>query len=291
MQGSENIVVAINDLSFSYGADPIFSQLSIALHSNQFVAIIGINGSGKSTLMRLLLGLEKAQKGSIAVLGNQPGSRCLRRQLGCATQDIDFPPRLRVIEILRFVCANHQDPISANQLISDFSLDHFKDKYCSELSGGMRRRVALACAFAGKPKVVLLDEPSTGLDAASRENLIQQISRYRKEHKALILMTSHHPEEIIDRVDNLLLLRPGGAPRTLSPSEFQEAARLRRVSFRSNQVLDFPEARSVACSGGDYSLVTSDSDNSIRSLLRQTQSFSKLSIQELSTSDILEHWL
>lgn len=291
MPASKTAALQIEDLHFGYAAEPIFGGLSLSLPADQFVAVIGVNGSGKSTLLRLLLGLATPQEGRVRILGKLPGSHELKELLGCALQEIDFPSQLRVNEILHFVCAHYSSPYSVAELARDFALEDFSAKYCSELSGGMRRRLSLACAFAGRPKVVLLDEPSTGLDASSRQSLMEHIHCYRQEHAALVLMISHHPEEVMDYVDSMLLLSPGGQPRTILPEQFRKAAQLCEVSFKCPGALEFPEAKELTRAGDHYRVVTASSDATVRRLLAQTDAFSGLRIQDLSTHDILEHWL
>ena len=174
-----NASIQFQNVTFSYGEQVVLEKFDFEISNNQFIGMIGVNGSGKSTLLKLILGLLQPQQGKIRVLGEEAGQWNTKLKTGSALQDIDFPSSEKVTEIIDFVCAQFSDPYPAEELIKDFQLSEFSSKSCGQLSGGMKRRVALACAFAGKPEIVLLDEPTTGLDKESRKNLVENLKNYQ----------------------------------------------------------------------------------------------------------------
>jgi ABC-2 type transport system ATP-binding protein len=283
-------LVEFNGVSFSYRNQKVLRNFQFQLTEPQLIALIGVNGSGKSTLLKLILGLLKPQEGEVKVLGHKAGAFPTKFQVGSALQDIDFPGSERVEEILHFVCDQYPASESVSTLIQDFQLADFHRKACSQLSGGMRRRLALACAFAGRPEVVLLDEPTTGLDVESRQHLIKNLKNYQKKYGTLVLMISHHPEEIVPWVDEFLHLKNKTVEK-LSIENMQQSARLRKVHFEVRGEYPLPKAKRIDRHGDQVEIITEDSDQYVQSLVQQKIPFQNLRIDKLSVDELLGDFL
>ncbi len=279
--------IELKGVNFDFPGESIFSDLTLSLSAPGFIGLVGVNGSGKSTLFNLLLGRLQPSDGSITLSGHPPG----KSLVGSAFQEIDFPENATVKEVLSFVTAHYRYALPLDALLERFYLTTISSKRCSSLSGGMKRRLALACAFAGNPKIVLLDEPSTGLDKETRGALWETIARYREEHNALVLMITHHPQEISPYVDQFLLLKKQKAPRLVAPEEFSSLTQLKRLSFRSSHPLTFPLAREVRCDGDHYEVVGADGDALVRRLAEQTVDFSQLGMESMPVEQLLERYL
>lgn len=278
--------IEFRNVSFSYKTQNLLSNFDFDVAGNQFVGIIGVNGSGKSTLLKLILGLLKPQTGVVRVLGREAGAKRRKAYVGSSLQDIDFPGSERVEEILRFVCQQYPIAASVEELIRDFNLQSFRRKPCSTLSGGMKRRLSLACAFAGQPNIVILDEPTTGLDQESRKKLMQVLKNYQKRHKALILMISHYPEEVIDSVDQFFHVKNKKVER-VTTEQMQKFTAYRKMAFQCPASSTLPATLKVTRQGENVELVVADSDKYIRQLCKDKISFSNLSVRDLTAEEIL----
>ena len=155
----------------------------------------------------------------------------------------------------------------------------------------MKRRLALACAFIGRPKVILLDEPLTGLDGFSRDHLLNSISRHRKTNKAFLAMISHYPKEISHHVQQFLVFRKQQAPHWLEPEQLRELTELKHVEFNSNESLSFPQAKSTSVEHNRYFITTKDSDQTLKRLHSQTQNYKNLEIKAIDLNTIFEEHL
>lgn len=275
-------------VSFAYGEEALFTDVNLELKGTPFIGVIGRNGSGKSTFLKLLTGLLTPTAGSISLFGHAPGAKSIRPRVGLAPQILGYPERLRVDEVLRFVSRHYAQGIEPERLIEEFGLASFRAKRCGQLSGGMQRRLALACAFCGRPGLVLLDEPTTGVDVSARRQLQQTLAAYQHKHPAMVLMVTHHPNEMAGLVDQFLLLSPGNAPRLIAPSILNDWSSLHSVTFCSTEPLQFEEVHEVVRSDGRYRILDRNPDQVIRTLTAQTPRFSDLAIRPLSMEEILE---
>ena len=247
-------LLEIRDLSHVYSAGTPFEStavkhINIALNPGEFVGIIGHTGSGKSTLIQHFNALLKPTSGQILFEGRDVWSdvaftRQLRFQVGLVFQypehqlfeetvfqDIAFGPknmglseaevRERVLEAAGFV------GVSEERL----------DKSPFELSGGQKRRVAIAGVIAMRPKMLILDEPTAGLDPAGRESILQNIRDYQKRTNACVVMVSHSMEEIAATVDRIIVMNKGEVYMDAPPSEvFSHAGALMEIGLDVPQV-------------------------------------------------------
>ncbi len=252
--------------------------------------MIGVNGSGKSTLLKLILGLLQPQSGEVQVLGHKAGAFTTKDKTGSALQDVDFPSSERVEEIVNFVRSQYPKSLPLEELIQRFQLQEFRHKACGQLSGGMKRRVALACAFAGQPQLVLLDEPTTGLDQDSRQSLLENLRSYQQDHNALILMISHHPEEIMDSVDGFLHVKNQQVEK-VSTSRLKESMQLRKIQFKLQGEYELPKAQRVTRNHQHCEVVTDDSDQFITQLVIQKVPFQELTVDKLNIEELLGDFL
>ncbi|WP_434600882.1 ATP-binding cassette domain-containing protein [Pseudomonas sp. Z4-7] len=208
-------VLEVSDLSFAYGAREALRQISFSLPAGRFAALLGPNGAGKSTLIALLTRLYDVQRGEIRVGGHslQGAARQALRQLGVVFQQSTLDLDLSVEQNLRYHLALHgfarrQADVRIELELARQHLTERRHERVRNLNGGHRRRVEIARALLHEPRLLLLDEPSVGLDPASRRALGEHIRQLCREQGISVLWTTHLLDEVQPR-DDLLIVHQG----------------------------------------------------------------------------------
>lgn len=170
----------------------------------EVLGLLGPNGAGKTTLVEILVGLRRADKGFVRVLGLDPVHQRskLLQQVGIQTQEFAIQPKVTCLEALKFFASLYPNPLDVHKTLEQLELKDKANSYFSKLSGGQRKRLSLAKALIGNTPVVILDEPTTGLDAQGHAFFIEQIRRSRLEWRTVLLTTHniHDAELLCDRV-------------------------------------------------------------------------------------------
>jgi ABC-2 type transport system ATP-binding protein len=191
-----------------YGEVTALDGVDLSIRAGQLLGLLGPNGAGKSTVINLLLGLRRAHAGTVELFGGSPQDPARRRRLGCTPQETALPATLRVGEVVRWVAGHFPDPVPAEELLEQFDLADTVRRQTGGLSGGQRRKLSVALALVGRPRFVVLDEPTTGLDIDARHELWQAL---RRVHAAgtTVLLTSHYLEEIEALAERVVVLHHG----------------------------------------------------------------------------------
>jgi ABC-2 type transport system ATP-binding protein len=222
-----------------FGSAIALEQVDLAAHPGEVLALLGPNGAGKSTALALLLGLRKPDDGAARVFGRDPRAVEARRRMGAALQETVFPPTLRVHEVVELVRRHYPRAPAAALVAERFGLVALARRQLGGLSGGERRRVGVALAFAGGAELVVLDEPTNGLDAVSRRHVWDAV----REHAArggAVLLTTHDLGEAEALAHRVVLLDRGRVAARGPLAEIRAAAGLTRVSFRAAPELELP---------------------------------------------------
>ena len=212
----ENVVKRFGDLS-------ALDDFSLAVGEAEIVALLGPNGAGKTTAVNLLLGLRRADSGVVELFGRDPRAWQVRSAVGVTPQDMSFPPTLRVREVLEFVRAHYPNPPATAALLTQFELDELAERQTGGLSGGQRRRLAVALAFAGSPRLAVLDEPTTGLDVESRRAVWAAIRAYA-EGGGAVLLTTHNLDEAEALADRIVIVSRGKVVAAGTPADLKAIA-------------------------------------------------------------------
>ena len=200
--------VEVEGLEVTRGGRQVLSDLSLTVGEGTVTGLLGPSGSGKSTLIRSIVGVQKIAAGSVRVLGLPAGAPALRHSVGYLTQAPSVYRDLTVRENLRYFAAVLGVGITrVDQVIADVSLGDEAGARVDRLSGGQQSRVSLATAMLGNPKVLVLDEPTVGLDPVLREELWSLF--HRLGAAGVTLLISSHVMEEATRCQRLLLLRAG----------------------------------------------------------------------------------
>ena len=205
------VTVAVNGVEKSFGTVKALRNVSFDLGPGRLSALVGHNGAGKTTLIKLMLGLIHADRGAVRVLGENPaaGEFSARRLLGYLPENVAFNAALTGRETLAFYARLKQiKPALAWPLLDRVGLMDAADRRVGTYSKGMRQRLGLAQALLGRPRVLLLDEPTTGLDPALRQTFYEILNELRDDG-ATVLISSHALNELEDRAEHVLIMNQG----------------------------------------------------------------------------------
>jgi ABC-2 type transport system ATP-binding protein len=203
-------VVTVRGLRKSYGGRVVVDDLSLDVHAGEVLGLIGANGAGKTTTVECLQGLRRPDAGSIRVLGLDPvrDAERLRPQIGSQLQSSGLPDRMRVHEAVRLFSGPRSDPAHTEELLVRFGLGHRRRHAFATMSGGERQRLFLVLALLERPRLVILDELTQGLDPAARREVWTAVTQLRDVGTTVLLVT-HELAEAEALCDRVVALRDG----------------------------------------------------------------------------------
>jgi ABC-2 type transport system ATP-binding protein len=268
-----------------YGDTLALDHINFDVHAGELVGLLGPNGAGKSTLVNLLTGIRRPTSGTVELFGGDPRDAASRRRLGVTPQETGLPASLRVGEVVDFVRAHFDHPLGRGELLDRFGLADLVRRQTGGLSGGQKRRLAVALAFVGRPEIVFLDEPTTGLDVQARRSLWEGVRAFHDDGGTVVL-TSHYLEEIEALARRVVVI---GGGRVLA-DDTVEAVRglvaIRRVSLNSSSPLPVLDGLlGVEQHGDRLHLLTPDADRLVRDLVGLGVGFRDLEVQPTSLEE------
>ena len=213
--------VDIHDLRVERGNRVALDDITVQIARGTITGLLGPSGCGKTTLMRSIVGTQIVTAGTVSVLGKPAGSAELRHRVGYVTQDPTIYGDLRVIDNVRYFAALYgTDAAAAAEAVAAVGLEDHRTALCANLSGGQRTRVSLACALVSHPDLLVLDEPTVGLDPVLRVDLWEQF-HCLAEQGTTLLVSSHVMDEA-DHCGDLLLMREGHLLTHTTPTKLRE---------------------------------------------------------------------
>jgi ABC-2 type transport system ATP-binding protein len=217
--------VVIEGLRIVRGKRLVMPDLTLHIPAGQVVGLLGPSGSGKTTLMRAIVGVQIVEGGTVTVLGHPAGDPALRKEVGYVTQTpsiyADLTIRENIAYFGRAVSLKHAELTEAvERTLVEVDLVSHADNLVRDLSGGQESRVSLACALVGRPTLLVLDEPTVGLDPVLRRDLWNLFRELAAEGYSLVV--SSHVMDEATRCDRLVLLREGRVLADLTPAELLE---------------------------------------------------------------------
>jgi zinc transport system ATP-binding protein len=211
-------ILSIKDLSFSYNSTEVLSGVSFDINKGDYVALAGPNGAGKTTLVKVILGLEHKQKGTIEILGRDSEVFSEWDRIGYLPQEVNvfnplFPATVKEVVGLGLLSQKsfpkkftRSDETRILKTLEFMDIVHLKDKLVGELSGGQQQRVFLCRALVSDPELLILDEPSTALDPQTREHFFTLAERLNKDKKVTLIIITHDTADIGQYAGKLLYL-------------------------------------------------------------------------------------
>ena len=240
---------------------------SLKVREGELVGLLGPNGAGKSTIISLFTGLRRPSKGRVEIFGGDPREPRTRRHRGVTPQETGLPENLKVGEVIDFVGAQFPNPVGRDELLERFGLADLTGLKTGALSGGQKRRLTVALAFVGNPRIVFLDEPTTGLDVEARRNLWGQIAQYHASGGAVVL-TSHYLEEIEALAKRVIVMSEGKIVADDTLEAIRGVVSISRISLDAPDLPALPGISRQERDGDRITLYTADPDQLVRDLVQ-----------------------
>ena len=274
-------VIAARGLTRRFGDTIALDEVDLQVPAGQVCALLGRNGAGKTTFIRCALGLLPPSEGSIDVLGAKAGATEARLGTGVMLQDTDLSDALTGREQLSLFAAYYDRPADIDAVIEEAGIGDFADTRYKRLSGGQKRRVQFAVALVGRPRLLFLDEPTTGLDADARRAVWDNVRRLAKRGTTIIL-TTHYLEEADALADRIVVLANGrriADDRTEAIRSRTGGAIVRcRTRLSRDEAGDLPGVRSVERQGRLLVLSCTHAATTLRALLARDPDLDDLEV-------------
>lgn len=198
--------ICINNLFFSYENEEIFKDLNLKIYLGDYTAIIGHNGSGKTTLLKLILGFLKPKKGEIYILGQRQNKFKNWEKISYIPQNPEIGGFYVPVTVREIINMEKTDEKGINEVLDYVGLADYKNKLLRELSGGQRQRVFIARALVKKPEILILDEPTIGVDFKTQENFYNLLNKLNKEKSITIILVSHDLHTVSHQAKTIIQL-------------------------------------------------------------------------------------
>ncbi|TYP89015.1 ABC transporter ATP-binding protein [Blastococcus xanthinilyticus] len=263
---STNPVIDVDELNVRYGDFHAVKDLSFQVEPGELYALLGTNGAGKTSALEVIEGHREAASGTVRVFGQPPTDRgAIRPRTGIMLQESGFSDDLTVSESVRLIgrLTGRVDALDA--VLKTVDLSHKTDTRVSQLSGGEKRRLDFATAVYGRPELIFLDEPTTGLDIQSRDALWDVVQQLR-EDGATVVLTTHYLEEAQQRADRIGLMHQGTLRQQGTVSELTRALPA-SIQFSLPPGTATPPMHSAPVSGNAYVVETFDMQRDLKQLL------------------------
>jgi ABC-2 type transport system ATP-binding protein len=285
-QPPQTLALQARNLAKRFGPVQAVTRIDIDLPAGQALGLLGPNGAGKSTTLAMLMGLAAPDTGQVLVFGHPAGSTPARRITGATPQAADFPDQLTPREILTYAAARYGVPLRPDDIVPQFGLGALIDRRLAGFSGGEMRRVALALAFVGRPRLVFLDEPTTGLDSAAQDGFRTVAQNYVAQGGTLIL-TSHHWPEIEAICTAITLIDRGETVLSGRIDTIRAQTRITRIGFALPQDTTPPDWLAATPDGTRWQVESTDSDALLRRMVAEALPFHDLTLQPLDLKDLI----
>jgi ABC-2 type transport system ATP-binding protein len=271
-----------------YGQQTALDAVDLVVQRGELLALLGPNGAGKTTAIGLLLGLARADAGTVELFGMDPQRIDARQRIGVMLQSAELPPTLRVGELLRLTASYYPAPRSAEEAAAMAGIGDLLKRPYAKLSGGQQRRVQFALALCGRPELLFLDEPTVGLDIDARRKLWAAIRQLVAEGCS-VLLTTHYLEEAEALADRVCVMTRGRVIHEGTVDALRARVALRRIRCLSTLSIDalraWPEIADVQQENGRLHITAADAEAVVRRLLAADPQLRELEVQRAGLAE------
>jgi ABC-2 type transport system ATP-binding protein len=268
-------VAAFRNVSKHFGQVKAVNDISLTLHPGETVAFLGPNGAGKSTSIDMLLGLREPTSGSVTLFGGTPRQAIVDGRVGVMLQSGGLMPDVKVRELVQFACSVHPRGYDVDEVLKTAGITEIADRMVDKLSGGQEQRVRFALATAGDSDLIVLDEPTTGMDVTARQ-AFWAVMKAQADAGRTVLFATHYLEEADSIADRVLVVHRGRLIADGTAAEIKARAGLRKVSFDVRpednadlaQLRNLPALTSLDISGHTVRLNSDDADATVAAIYR-----------------------
>ncbi len=288
MQTTINPVATLRAVHKRYGARPALEGIDLDVPPGQVLALLGPNGAGKTTAIHLLLGLVSPDRGTVELFGQPPRSLPARRAVGVMLQSAGIAETLRVDELLDLTRSCYPQPRSVADCVAMAGLQDLLGRRYGQLSGGQQRRVQFALAICGRPRLLFLDEPTTGLDIEARRILWAAVRELVREGCA-VLLTTHYLEEAEVLADRVCVMQHGRVIADGSVQAIRAHVSQRRIrclsALDAARIAQWPHVRQASREGARVEILADVAEEVVRRLLSEDAALTELEIERAGLAE------
>jgi ABC-2 type transport system ATP-binding protein len=283
-------IVRLQGIAKTYGSVNAVAGIDLEIRRGETIALLGPNGAGKTTTIGMLLGLIEPTAGSVEVFGVSPAEAIRESLVGAMLQDGKLMPGVHVGEFLDFVRGLHKEPLPKDELIDLAGLHGLESRRVDRLSGGQTQRVRFAMAIAGAPQLLVLDEPTAGMDVEARRDFWASMHAYAEQGRT-ILFATHYLEEAASSASRLVIIARGRTLVDGTVQQIQQHFGEPRVSFtvvgpgETSLFERFPGVQGCEIQGDRVTLRTRDQDATARALISSSAAWKDLEVKSNDLED------
>ncbi|MBB3228951.1 ABC-2 type transport system ATP-binding protein [Luteibacter sp. Sphag1AF] len=285
---TETMLAELKGVTSRYGKIVALDNMNLTVRRGELLALLGPNGAGKSTAIGLLLGLHRADTGSVSLFGRDPQEIEARRRIGVMLQSAELPRTLKVRELLNLTASYYPSPRTLAETAAVAGIGDLLGRYYSALSGGQQRRVQFAMALCGRPELLFLDEPTVGMDIEARQQLWSAIRQLVAAGCGVVL-TTHYLEEAEALADRVCVIARGKVISEGSVDALRARVAHRRVRCTTSldvaTVAAWPGVVECDVDHGRLRVVTADAESVVRRLLAADLTLCDLEVQRAGLAE------
>ncbi|HEY0435559.1 MAG TPA: ABC transporter ATP-binding protein [Phenylobacterium sp.] len=292
MDGSElatdRALARLSGAKKRFGATVALDGLDLEVRRGELLALLGPNGAGKTTAIAILLGLQEPDAGQALLFGRSPHDLAARRGVGVMMQEVMLPDALRVGDLVRQVQAYYPDPLGFEEALALAGVEKLVARPYTKLSGGQKRQAQFALAICGRPRLLFLDEPTTGLDVTARETMWATLRKLVKGGASIVL-TTHYIEEAEALADRVAVMAKGRRIAEGTVAEIRSLVVRKRIECATKVKLGaiqaWPDIIAATAEDGRASITTTDAEGTVRRLLAADPKLSDLEVRRAGLSE------